>query len=121
MTLQEFFEETGGNYDEVMRRMRKEERVRKFAGMFLRDDSYRLLNEAMESGNCEDAFRAAHTLKGVCANLSFTRLLDSVSAVTEELRGGRDFDKARLYMSRLNADYALIENKIKELTSEAGA
>ena len=34
----------------------------------------RLMN-SMETGNMDEAFRAAHTLKGVCQNLSITAQL----------------------------------------------
>ena len=37
-------------------------------------------------GNYEDAFRGAHTLKGVCQNLSFDRLYEASNELTELLR-----------------------------------
>ena len=40
----------------------------------------------MSEENRERAFRAAHTLKGVCGNLSLDKLLDSASKLTELLR-----------------------------------
>ena len=40
----------------------------------------------MQNGQREEAFRAAHTLKGVSANLGFSRLLASAGALTELLR-----------------------------------
>ena len=60
--------------------------IEKFIGVFLEDRSFDTLRTEIESGNREQAFRAAHTLKGICANLSFTKLLTSVSQLTEELR-----------------------------------
>ena len=36
--------------------------------------------------NYEDAFRSAHTLKGVCQNLSFDRLYEVNNELTELLR-----------------------------------
>ena len=52
----------------------------------------RLLGKFLEDRNLaedrrEDAFRAAHTLKGVCGNLSMTRLEALVSQMVELLRG----------------------------------
>lgn len=44
------------------------------------------MNEALEEKKYEDAFRAAHTLKGVSLNFSFDRLSRSVGALTETLR-----------------------------------
>ena len=40
----------------------------------------------MENKNYEDAFRSAHTLKGVCQNLSFDRLYEVSNELTELLR-----------------------------------
>ena len=41
-----------------------------------------------ELRNYEDAFRSAHTLKGVCQNLSFDRLYEVSHELTELLRDG---------------------------------
>ena len=40
----------------------------------------------MDAGNREEAFRAAHTLKGVCRNLGIERLAGSAEIITEVLR-----------------------------------
>ncbi len=50
---------------------------------FLDDNSYANLKEAIAAGNVEEAFRAAHTLKGVCLNLGFDNLYKASSAITE--------------------------------------
>ena len=88
MTLKECYEAMDANYDEVISRLRSERMVQKFALKFLDDPSYELLTGSMETGNYEEAFRAAHTIKGVCQNLAFTRLSKSSSALTEALRSG---------------------------------
>ena len=49
--------------------------IQRFTLKFLEDQSYLQLKQALENKNYEDAFRSAHTLKGVCQNLSFDRLL----------------------------------------------
>ncbi len=51
-----------------------------------RKRSYEELRSACAEGRGEDAFRAAHTLKGVCSNLGFDRLYEASSALTEKLR-----------------------------------
>lgn len=86
MTIRECYTMLGGNYDEILERLSSESMVDKFVGFFLSDESYATLVKAMKSRNKEDAFRAAHTLKGVCANLSFTDLFNASSNLTEELR-----------------------------------
>ena len=49
-------------------------------------DNYLQLKQALENKNYEDAFRSAHTLKGVCQNLSFDRLYEVSNELTELLR-----------------------------------
>ena len=73
MTLQECFAALGGNYDDVMGRLRSERLVQKFVLKFLDDGSYALLLSSLEAGNGEEAFRAAHTIKGMCQNREFER------------------------------------------------
>lgn len=86
MTLQECYQELGGNYDEVLRRMMTPKLVDKFIVKFLADGSYAALCAAINAGQREEAFRAAHTLKGVCQNLGLGNLLRSVQPLTELLR-----------------------------------
>ena len=52
----------------------------------------------------EEAFRAAHTLKGVTQNLSFTKLYHSSHAITEALRA-KDYDLAKERVTQVEADY----------------
>ena len=89
MTLKECYAALGGNYDEVMGHLRSERLVQKFVLKFLNDGSYQLLQDSLAAGNREEAFRAAHTMKGVCANLAFNDLLASSEALTEALRDGK--------------------------------
>ena len=76
MTMQECYEAIGGNYEAVLGRLHSEALIRRFALKFLEDQSYIQLKQALENKNYEDAFRSAHTLKGVCQNLSFDRLYE---------------------------------------------
>lgn len=106
MTLKECYEEIGGNYEELLDRFLSEERVTRFVGMFLKDTSYQQLVEAMDSGDEETAFRMAHTLKGVCQNLSLQALYEISNEVTENLRPGkRNVDEAKKGMPELKKRY----------------
>lgn len=88
MTLQECYAAMGGNYDDAIGRLRSERLVQKFVLKFLSDGSYELLCRSLEEKNYEEAFRAAHTIKGVCQNLSFTRLYEVSNRLNEALRNG---------------------------------
>lgn len=86
MSLKECYDKMGADYEDVLSRLRSEVLVRKFALKFLDDDSYANLKAAMESGNAPEAFRGAHTLKGVAQNLGFGPLYKAAAEVTESLR-----------------------------------
>lgn len=56
---------------------------------FLEDPNYEEMIKAIREKDTEQAFHYAHTLKGVCANLSLWRMQDAVSGVVEGLRMGK--------------------------------
>ena len=86
MTMQECYKAIGGNYEAVLGRLHSEALIQRFTLKFLEDQSYLQLKQALENKNYEDAFRGAHTLKGVCQNLSFDRLYEVSNELTELLR-----------------------------------
>ena len=88
MNVQTFYETIGGSYADTMSRLMTEERILRFVRKFPADGSFNALLDALGRGAQEEAFRAAHTLKGVAQNLGFTALYEKASAVTEILRGG---------------------------------
>ena len=112
MTLQECYEIIGGDYADVMARLPGEKFVQKFVLKFLDDGSYELLERSLSEGNGEDAFRAAHTIKGMCQNLGFTRLGESSSQLTELLRGGTIGGYEALF-DAVRQDYALTRGTIQ--------
>ena len=87
MTVKECYESMESDYEGVLGRMGSEGLVRRFALKFLDDPSYLNLEKAIQEQNVEEAFRAAHTLKGVCLNLGFDRLYKVSAELTEKLRG----------------------------------
>ena len=117
MTLKECYMALGGDYDEVLARLRSEKMVQKFVLKFLNDKSYELLETSMETKNYEEAFRAAHTIKGVCQNLSFTKLYESSSRLTENLRSGYG-EKSDSLVSQVAEDYKQTITAIKVLQGE---
>lgn len=58
MSLKEYYDKMGADYEDVLSRLRSEVLVRKFALKFLDDDSYANLKAAMESGNARKHFAA---------------------------------------------------------------
>ena len=118
MTLQEFYTVTGGNYEDALGRLHSERLVQKFVLKFLNDDSYSLLCRSLEE-QMEEAFRAAHTLKGVCMNLGFERLLHSSSMLTESLRNGVGENMTELFQ-QVQQDYEQIIAALKQFKEIQG-
>lgn len=114
MTLKECYTAVEGDYNDVMSRLMTEKLVSRFVLKFLNDKSYDSLVQSLKDGNIEDAFRSAHTLKGVCQNLSFTKLYQSSNDVTEALRSN-DTAKANELMVKVEADYLQTISAIKNL------
>ena len=119
MTLQECYAALGGDYADVTARLRSDRLVQKFVLRFLEDGSYDLLCASMEEKNYEEAFRAAHTIKGIFQNLRFTRLLESSAEMSDALRHGWT-PKADALISRLDADYQLTVDAIRKFQEECG-
>ena len=120
MTTKECYEKIGSNYESVLGRFGSEALVKRFALKFLKDPSYAELSEALEVRDAERAFRAAHTLKGVCLNLGFDRLYRSAGQLTELLRLETDSIPAGAapLLDTVKADYQLTVDTIRAFLAE---
>ncbi len=119
MTLQECYTALGGNYDDAISRLRSERLVTKFVVKFLDDDSCALLLRSMDEKNYEEAFRAAHTIKGVCQNLSFTNLYEVSNRLNEALRNGPTPEAPGL-VEEVKAEYDKTVSAIRAFQESAG-
>ena len=117
MNLKEGYLALGGDYDDAVKRLMKESLVHKFVLKFLNDTSYSMLTESMESEDYETAFLAAHTLKSVCRNLSFTALYESSVRVNEALRAD-NVEEAKVLMDKVTEDYNKTVTALKALQAE---
>ncbi len=63
-----------------------------FLFKFTKEPAFDMLLESLEKKDYQEAFNAAHTLKGSAAALGLTPLYESVCKVVEDLRGLRDLD-----------------------------
>ena len=113
MNLKDCYLKFGGDFDEVLGRLRREQTVRKFVFKFLDDKSFSLFEASMVKKDYSEALRAVHTLKGICQNLSFTRLFESSSLVTNALKEN-DWNKAVDMMPKLSEDYYETINVIRD-------
>ena len=89
--------EYGANVDEGLSRcLNNEEFYLKLVGSMRDEDKFDALESAIEDGRLDDAFEAAHALKGVLGNLSITPLFEPVAEITELLRARTDMDYSEL-------------------------
>lgn len=119
MTLQECYLILGADYDGVVSRLMTEERVRKFLMKLPQDDSYSSLCDAVECMNIEEAFRGAHTLKGIALNLGLSEMAGTASELTEELRKGEFTPRSGELFELLKESYGKTMEAIGSM-SEAG-
>lgn len=119
MTIKECYEQFGGDYEDVLQRIPKDELIHKFVLKFLNDKSYEKLEKGLQEQNMEEAFRAAHSLKGVSQNLSFRRLGQSAGELTEALRAWEsapvDLALCERLFQTVTADYDAVIAAISHL------
>ena len=74
---------------------------------FKNDNMLHTLEEALNEKQWEEAFRAAHSIKGVCANLGISQLEASSSDLTEALRDGEPKEDIAPLLGKVREDYEL--------------
>ena len=89
MTVQELYACINGSYDAVKRILPRDEIIGRFIIRLLSDDSCTRLMQAASAKDAQGMFEAAHSMKGVCANLGLPELSSMASVVAEEFRPGK--------------------------------
>lgn len=116
MTVKECYEMMGADYESVIIRLRKDDRIRKFLLKVPEDPSYALLCSSLQEKKLEEAFRAAHTLKGISQNLSLTDLCNSVSLLTDKLRDAREYrEDMGAALEQVRRDYERMAECVRAL------
>ena len=84
-------EENGVEVESTINRfMGNEAMYLKFLGKFIDDQNCAGIGKNMEAQNYEEAYKFAHTLKGVAANLGLATLQNTVSRLVDELSGKKN-------------------------------
>ena len=117
MSLRTCYEELGGSLDSVLGRLPSERMVQKFVLKFLNEGSFDEMAAAIQAKDGETAFRPAHTMKGVCLNLSFDRLHASSDQLCEAVRHGWS-DEAVPLFEAVEADYRQTVQAIRKFQAE---
>ncbi len=114
MNVKEFYEQVGANYNDVLTRLNNEALIGKIIKKFDEDPSFNELEHALEDGDIDLAFRAAHTLKGICLNLGFDQMSKDAIDITEILRAGK-LDGTKELFDKLKDSYLNTIEKLKDL------
>lgn len=114
MKICEYYEKIGEDFSSVKARFYDEDMIKRFVLKFGKDETFANLSEAMRLKNVSEAFRAAHTLKGVSANLGFSALAGVSGELTEILRKG-DMEGTGGLLKKIAAAYRKVVKPIKNL------
>ena len=88
MTVQECYQQIQGNYENVLKRLKTDERIVKFLELFLSDTTYEKLSEAVNAKNDQEILKCVHDLKGMALNLGLTALQQAAQNLCEAVRYG---------------------------------
>ena len=80
--------------------------------LFLEDPTVSQLNEAVRLKAWDDAFTAAHALKGLAGNMGFVPLMHSTGQLVIMIRGGRTKEIGE-YLAQVNSSYRDITDAIR--------
>ena len=118
MTLQDCYEDMGGDLGAALAVLESETRLARYLRMFLDEPTARMLFLALEDARWADAFRAAHTMKGLCRGLGLTRLYDACCALADALRDGRAPEDERV-IAWVQEDYDRVTRAIHAFGTKA--
>lgn len=90
------------------------EMLEHFLLKFTHEQSFQKMVESMELGDVENAYEAAHSLKGVAANLSMIPLNGPIAKQSDYLKNG-NLDAAKQNLPIVKEQYIKIQNALKIL------
>lgn len=113
--MQKKLEELGIHYTEVLARFAGNEvLMERFMKKFPQDQTFQQLCDAIEKKDMDEIGVAAHTLKGVSANLGFQKLFQKCSDLVAVVRNG-ETDKVPGLFEDVKQEYYHIVKGLEEL------
>ncbi|MCR4656881.1 MAG: Hpt domain-containing protein [Lachnospiraceae bacterium] len=115
MNIREMYSAIGADYNEVAGRLMDNEAfIIRLVKKYEQDTNCEKLETALKDEDYGDAFDAVHSLKGLSANLGFTRLYKASYELTEALRAEKYDGVNELGREVINAHKEVMDN-IKKL------
>ena len=109
MTLQELYQNIGGDYDQALRVLHVEKLIDKHIRKFPKNGVVESLLAAGKTMDPTQLFETAHAVKGVSANLGLVGISELASDITEEYRPGSarrlTDDEVRAKVAELKAQF----------------
>lgn len=115
MEVMEVYAILGEDYNEVLERIGKEAWIAKYLKKFADDSCREGLNKAVEDKDWEEAFKCAHSIKGLALNLGLGTLLKISSELSDVFRNGEPSSDPTELMEALNNEYERIIAIVSEL------
>lgn len=117
--VKKVFEKYNVEYDVVLERvMNNETLYLRLLSMLFEDENLKKLGIALEENNLDDAFFAAHTLKGVVGNLGLADLYKALGNLVEPLRSKEEREDYPLLYKAVTREFdnaAAFYSEIKEV------
>ena len=88
--------------------------ISRFFKRFPEDASYKRMLAGIEQRDAEEAFRGAHSLKGVCANLSMKKFLMVLNPLVEKLRAGQ-LEGVQEMLPSIDIEYKKVVSMIHDI------
>lgn len=118
MELRKIYEQINGNYDSVFSRLQSDERIKKYLIKFVDSQLDQAIRNALKQCDDETAFREAHSLKGICANLNLDALGKTAGELAEALRGKKPDGDIMPLVKAMQADYDRTIDALQGLLEE---
>jgi len=115
MTIEEFYTSIDASYAEVMGRLLKDDRIKKYLVMFSNGTDYSDLLNNLDAENYTDAFRNIHSIKGMSLNLGLQKLAKVSSELCEELRNGKPDKDISKMLEAVKKEYEFTVGEIGKL------
>ena len=85
---------------------------KRLLGRFIEGNHFDALNNALQSGDMEEAERQAHSIKGVSANLSLVKIQSASLEVEQKIKENLDYSES---LEELKRVFDITAGKIAEL------
>lgn len=113
MNLKNFYKAINGNYKDTKSRLVSDSLIERFILLFKDDNTIKYLINSYQDKDIDNAFLAAHSLKGICANLGFGDLGKEAYILTEILRK-KSFEGSKEAYDNVLKKYDILINGIEK-------